>query len=226
MKPRYLKRTSGHRLTMSNYYRAQAHFYDATRWAFLYGRRRIIEMLDIQAGERVLEIGCGTGRNLVLIQEKLQGSGEVIAVDCSAPMLRKAAERVARAGWNNVTLLDEEYGRQAVRRGEVDVVVFSYSLSMMPGWQKALSCARSELQPEGRVGVVDFGPPAAGSRLFSEWLAVNHVTVDRPYVSQLRELFPERVYATRQAWGGLWSFYCYVGAAGSGATAPEYSAAC
>jgi len=69
---------------MTNYYNAQSAFYDATRWAFLYGRERLVETLDILPGERVLEIGCGTGANFDAIQKKLHNGGELIvpALSC------------------------------------------------------------------------------------------------------------------------------------------------
>jgi tRNA G46 methylase TrmB len=95
-----------HRQTMTAYYRIHSPFYDATRWAFLYGRRRLVEKLEIVPGERIIEIGCGTGANFAAIQSGLGDTGELIGIDCSAPMLRKAAERVRKHGWTNVRLLD------------------------------------------------------------------------------------------------------------------------
>jgi len=196
---------------MTNYYRTQSHFYDATRWIFLYGRRRLVEKLDIHLGERVVEIGCGTGANFSAIQRELRNSGELIGVDCSTPMLRKAAERVRRNGWTNVRLVDLEYGKETITRGKADVVLFSYSLSMIADWEIALACAHSELWPGGRIGILDFCRKANNSNWFAEWLAVNHVQVDRPYEEELRRLFTERTYMRYDAWAGLWSFYLFVG---------------
>jgi S-adenosylmethionine-diacylgycerolhomoserine-N-methlytransferase len=196
---------------MTNYYKVQSHFYDSTRWAFLYGRKRLIEKLDIRAGERVVEIGCGTGANFRAIQEGLQNTGELIGVDCSGPMLRKAEQRAQHNGWTNVQLLDLEYGKQTVTQGEADVVLFSYSLSMVEDWQRALSCALSELRRSGRVGVLDFCKAVNSSNWFTTWLAMNHVQADRPYQEELHRLFEERTYMRHDAWAGLWSFYLFVG---------------
>jgi S-adenosylmethionine-diacylgycerolhomoserine-N-methlytransferase len=160
IRPHYLRKGSSHRQTMTNYYRAQSRFYDATRWMFLYGREALIRHAGIQPGDRVLEIGCGTGRNFNAIQRRLDGTGEIIGIDCCAPMLRTAGERVRRNGWKNVRLLDLEYGKEPVTLGRSDVVFFSYSLSMIPDWTMALACAHSELWAGGRIGVVDFSKPA------------------------------------------------------------------
>jgi S-adenosylmethionine-diacylgycerolhomoserine-N-methlytransferase len=211
IRPLYLRRVSSHRQTMNNYYRAQAGFYDATRWMFLYGRETLINHSDIRPGDRVLEIGCGTGRNFNAIQRRLNGTGELIGIDCSAPMLRKAGDRVRQNSWKNVRLLDLEYGKEPVTRGRADVVLFSYSLSMIPDWTMALACAQSELWAGGRIGVVDFSRPANSSRPFAEWLAINHVNVDRPYEEKLRSLFDETRHSRHDAWAGLWSFYLFVG---------------
>ena len=200
-----------HRHTMTAYYRIHSHFYDATRWAFLYGRRRLVEKLNIHPGERVIEIGCGTGANFAAIQSKLGNTGELIGVDCSAPMLRKANERVRKNGWTNVRLFDLEYGKETITRGKADVILFSYSLSMIAGWEMALACAYSELWPGGRIGVLDFCKSTNSSNVFAEWLAFNHVQVGRPYQQKLSRLFEESTHMRYDAWAGLWSFYLYIG---------------
>jgi S-adenosylmethionine-diacylgycerolhomoserine-N-methlytransferase len=211
MRPLYLRKANSHRQTMTNYYRLQSHFYDATRWAFLYGRKRIIDMLAIRPGECVVEIGCGTGSNFEAIQASLQNSGELIGVDCSTPMLSKAAERVRRNGWQNVRLLDLEYGREPVTGGRADVVLFSYSLSMIDDWEDAISCAGSELHAGGRAGILDFCKTENSSTWFADWLAMNHVMAGRPYRHVLQRFFDERVHVRHEAWAGLWSFYLFVG---------------
>src|SRR5262245_58037106 len=99
---------------MSNDDAAQASFYDATRSIFLYGRKTLIEQIDIRPGDRVLEVGCGTGKNFAAIQRRLSGSGEIIGIDSSTPMLEKAAQRIRKNRWKNVQLLDLEYGLEPV----------------------------------------------------------------------------------------------------------------
>src|SRR6516162_624921 len=173
---------------LTAYYRIHSHFHDATRWAFLYGSRRLVEKLEIVPGERVIEIGCGTGANFAAIQSRLGNTGELIGIDCSGPMLRKAGERVRKNGWTNVRLLDLEYGKETITRGKTDAILFSYSLSMIPEWELALACAHSELWPGGRIGVLDFCKSTNSSNLFADWLAINHVQVGRPYQEGLAQL--------------------------------------
>jgi len=211
VKLRHLRNASSHRRTMTNYYNTQTDFSDATRWMFVYGRETLIGHIDIRPGERVLDIGCGAGTNFDAIQERLRGSGELIGVDCSTTMLDKAEERIRARGWKNVQLIGVEYGKEPITRGRADVVLFSYSLSMIPDWKLALACAHSELWPGGRIGVVDFLKLANSSKWFSEWLEVNQVIADRPYETELRKLFHETAHRRCSAWAGLWSFYLFVG---------------
>jgi S-adenosylmethionine-diacylgycerolhomoserine-N-methlytransferase len=48
---------------MSGYYAWQSRIYDATRWAFLFGRDALLDDLQLKPGNTVVEVGCGTGRN-------------------------------------------------------------------------------------------------------------------------------------------------------------------
>lgn len=82
---------------MNRTYRGQRHIYDFTRKYYLLGRDRMIEELDAGSGARVLEIGCGTGRNLIAAAQRYP-SARLFGVDVSTEMLTSAAFAVARAG--------------------------------------------------------------------------------------------------------------------------------
>jgi len=211
MKTDYLGAGSTHREPMTNYYCTPGRVYHGTRWMFLYGRQTLIEQVGIRPGDRVLEIGCGTGENFENIQRLLAGSGELIGIDCRPPMLQKARERMRQSGWKNVRLIDVEYGKETITRGRTDVVLFSYSLSMIPDWRMALACARSELWTGGRIGVVDFCKPVNSSKWFADWLALNRVNINEPYEQELSRLFRKTWHLRYDAWAGLWSFYVLVG---------------
>jgi S-adenosylmethionine-diacylgycerolhomoserine-N-methlytransferase len=180
---------------------------------FLYGRSHIIDDVIIRPGETVMEIGCGTGHNFAPILKRITASGKLIAVDCSAPMLKHAAARAQKQGWENIQLVDEEYGRAPVNEGQADVVLMSYSLSMIPNWQAALKCAKSELKPGGAIGIVDFwfGELGKLSEGFAHWLRVNHVEIDRPYENLLTAMFEPAQFRTYDAFAGLWKYYRFVG---------------
>jgi S-adenosylmethionine-diacylgycerolhomoserine-N-methlytransferase len=202
-----------HRETMSGYYAWHSRIYDATRWTFLFDRDAIMEDLRLMAGETVVEVGCGTGCNLPGIVRRVGATGNVIAVDCSRPMIQKCAERIQDQRWRNVELCDQVYGDTPVTNGAADVVLMSYSLSMIPSWSQVLECALAELKPGGRIGVVDFclENRNTATLAFSQWMARNHVMLDRPCLDRLFAMYRPKTYAMRRALGGLWSFYRFVG---------------
>ncbi len=89
---------------MDSIYRVQRHFYDLTRKYYLLGRDRLINELRPPAGGNVLELGCGTGRNLVTAARRYP-EARFHGVDISSMMLETAAAKVAAAALaNRITL--------------------------------------------------------------------------------------------------------------------------
>src|SRR6202049_3342720 len=82
---------------MNRMYRRQRHIYDGTRRYYLLGRDQLISGLRPDAGASVLEIGCGTGRNLVLAS-RLYPSARLFGIDVSTEMLTSAIAAISRTG--------------------------------------------------------------------------------------------------------------------------------
>lgn len=171
-------------LRMNRMYRWQRHIYDATRRYYLLGRDRMIADIGAVAGSKVLEIGCGTGRNLVQTARRYPHA-QLFGVDVSTEMLTSACATIARAGLGSRIRLaqaDATIANPRVQFGvpSFDHVMISYTLSMIPDWQRVLAAAIGQLGPGGRLHVVDFGncervPDVAG-RLLLRWLALFEVT--------------------------------------------------
>jgi SAM-dependent methyltransferase len=198
---------------MSGYYAWQSRIYDATRWAFLFGRNALLEGLQLRPGMTVVEIGSGTGHNLGAIVNRVGESGKVLAVDCAQPMLARCAERIRKNGWRNVELIDREYGFAPVAEASADAVFLSYSLSMIPDWERVIDCAARELKAGARIAVVDFclGNGATAVAGFEWWMTRNHVHIKRPYIEKLTSTFHPLNCVVRKAYGGLWSYYLFLG---------------
>lgn len=179
---------------VQRFYRLQAGIYDLTRWTILYGRRRAVDALDLQPSDSVLEIGCGTGLNLPLIQRRLDPRrGNITGVDFSPQMLARARPRVRRRRWSNVRLLQADAAALSLP-DRFDAALFSYSLSTMPDWRASLHRSIEHLKPGGRLVVLDFGSMTGlgtAGRLLHAWLRFNHVDADQPYLDELSALFPD-----------------------------------
>src|SRR5215813_1028915 len=179
---------------MNRIYRRQRHIYDATRKYFLLGRDRLIAGLDARDGHAVLEIGCGTGRNLILAAERYSGA-RFYGIDVSTEMLHSAIEAVGRAGFASrvkVAHADATAFDPAALFGvaRFDRIFISYSLSMIPCWHDVLASGHARLAPGGELHVVDFGGQAGLPRWFRtmlrRWLALFHVTPRDTLEAELR----------------------------------------
>lgn len=144
---------------MDAIYARQRHFYDLTRKYYLLGRDRLIAGLDLADGGSVIEIGCGTARNLIAIA-RAWPEARLFGIDLSEAMLTTARTNVARAGLSERIVLaqGDATGFDAVAlfgEGGFDRVVLSYTLSMIPNWLGAMGQAAQLAR--GRVEIVDFG---------------------------------------------------------------------
>jgi S-adenosylmethionine-diacylgycerolhomoserine-N-methlytransferase len=175
--------------TMENYYRFQADIYDMSRPFFLFDRDKTLKELDLNKGQTALDVGCGTGWNLKYLVEKVGSEGKVYGVDCSDSMLRKAREKVIKNGWPNVSLI-KEYAENYVIEEKADLILFSYSLTMIPDWKSALDNAIKNLKKNGRVVMLDFyvwNRFASMFNVWKNWLKVNHVNISDSHVEYIKE---------------------------------------
>ena len=169
---------------MDRIYRHQRHLYDFTRKYYLPGRDRLIDRLKPAAGDCVLEIGCGTARNLVVAARRYP-QARFFGIDVSSAMLATAAQKVGRAGLASrihvahADATDFDPGR-LFGVPQFSRIFLSFSLSMIDEWRVVLETALSRLAPGGELHIVDFGGqeglPAWFRRGFRRWLARFHVT--------------------------------------------------
>jgi S-adenosylmethionine-diacylgycerolhomoserine-N-methlytransferase len=172
-----------HAHLMDRIYRRQRYIYDITRKYYLFGRDRLISQLDLKPGARVIEVGCGTARNLVRIKKEYPDA-RLYGLDASSEMLASAERSLAHAQLTGEVKLVQAYAEELSPAlfGETepfDAVVFSYSLSMIPDWKQSLRSAIAALAPGGRLHVVDFGDLRGLGRpvevLLRAWLGLFHV---------------------------------------------------
>lgn len=164
---------------MDSVYRWQRHIYDATRKYFLFGRDRLIRGLRIPYGGAILEIGCGTGRNLSLVRA-LWPKTQIHGLDISPLMLETAADRLG--GRARLELGDAcDFNAPALfGRPHFERVMISFALSMIPAWEDAMAQAIAVLAPGGELHIVDFGEarglPTPLRWALMRWLAHFHVS--------------------------------------------------
>src|SRR5438034_1572637 len=129
-----------------------AWFYDLTFGPALHpGRVDAIRRMAIRPGDRVLEVGVGTGINAALYPTDCSVTG----IDLSSSMLEKARERVARKGVRNVRLLQMDAANLKFADDSFDIVYAPYVISVVPDPVGVAREMRRVCRPGGRIIVLN-----------------------------------------------------------------------
>jgi phosphatidylethanolamine/phosphatidyl-N-methylethanolamine N-methyltransferase len=129
-------------------YRRYARIYDTVFGPVLQpGRKAVLDALNLKPGERVLEVGVGTGINLSLYPDTCSVTG----IDFSGSMLEKARERAARKENRHVRLLQMDAADLKFADGSFDIVYAPYLISVVPDPVKVAQEMRRVCRPGGRI---------------------------------------------------------------------------
>jgi phosphatidylethanolamine/phosphatidyl-N-methylethanolamine N-methyltransferase len=134
-------------------YRRYARIYDTVFGPVLQpGRRALLERLGLKSGDRVLEVGVGTGLALSLYPSSVRITG----IDVSSEMLEKARTRVARRRLGNVeALLEMDAERMTFPDASFDKVVAMYVVSVVPRPAKLIEELHRVCKPDGEIFIVN-----------------------------------------------------------------------
>jgi len=191
---------------LHGYYRMHAPWYDLTRGSFLFGRKQLL--LDLgelwwerhgDSPPRVLEIGCGTGRNLSWLRSLWPGA-ELTGVELTDAMLEQARRRLPDA----VKLIPADV--LAWQHGQkYDWVICSYMLSMCGANRRAIEKrARDLLAPGGMLAIVDFHQtPLAW---FERWMGRNHVGFDAAWPERAASGLEIKLQRSQSAYARCWQY--------------------
>jgi S-adenosylmethionine-diacylgycerolhomoserine-N-methlytransferase len=199
IKPR--KKTS-HQKQMEEFYKDQADSYDSFRKRLLPARADLFKMIEKwNPGPRWVDFGAGTGSNLEYIN--LKHFEEIYLVDLSQSLLKIAEERCKTIQGINIQILHQDV-LDFNKTDSVDLVTFSYSLTMIPNWMAALEKAYQILKPGGLIAVVDFHIPPKDSEqvnasffdnhFWPAWFAWDGVYLSRDHVTDLKNHFSTLFY--------------------------------
>ncbi len=144
------------------------------RWARLYDllarapgvrslRARTADTLALEAGDTVVEMGCGTGANFPYLRGQVGPDGRVVGVDLTPGMLGVARDRVVQAGWRNVAVLAGDATRPPLC-APADAVVATFLVGMLGDPAAAVERWCDALRPGGRLVLLNASPsehPAA-----------------------------------------------------------------
>jgi len=195
---------------IKNYYKLHAKIYDLTRWSFLFGRNEILQRLPIERAKpiTILEVGCGTGVNIKRLAQQFPNA-KLIGIDVSGDMLQKAKENTAPYK-ERIAFIEAPYGKDSKIAGGVDVVLCSYSLTMInPQWQEVILKAKEDLRVGGYIAVTDFHQ--SRFKWFERHMGNNHVRMNGHLLPFLQQQFSTEFAEERNAYLGVWQFLMYLG---------------
>lgn len=152
--------------TVTRAYRRYAPFYDMVFGpAFHFGRKKTVQRMNTLGGERVLEIGVGTGLSL----PDYNGGKIITGIDLSDEMLRHASRRVEEDRLDNVIgLLKMDAEQLAFADGAFDVVVAMFVMSVVPDPRRCLAEMQRVCKPEGKIVICNHF--ADGDNQWTRWV--------------------------------------------------------
>ena len=158
-------------------YKLYAPAYDLVfDWIFHPGREAAIQLLDVQGGDHILEVGIGTGLNLPLYPTHCRITG----IDLSEEMLEKAHEKVVELELSNVTLKAMDATVMDFGDDEFDRAVATYTISAVPDPVGVLGEMRRVVKPGGNL------------------VLLNHFRSQKPVIGRLEDLVAP--VCTRLGW--------------------------
>ncbi|MCA8997435.1 MAG: class I SAM-dependent methyltransferase [Planctomycetaceae bacterium] len=194
-------RGTTHQERLESFYSGQAQGYDDFRRRMLHSRQEMIQSIPVPESGIWVDLGAGTGENAEHIGENIAKLQKMYLVDLSESLLEQASRRIAARSWTNVEPVCYDATTFAPTEGQVDVVTFSYSLTMIPDWFRAIDHAYELLKPGGMIGVVDFyvarkhpsdehiRHPWSTRTFWPTWFASDNVFLSPDHLPYLRNKF-------------------------------------
>ncbi len=164
----YRKRAKHYNITANLYY-----LIGLREWEY---RKKAVDALNLQGGDTVVEIGCGTGLNFSLLQQAIGPDGKIIGVDLTDAMLAQARKRIEEKGWANIELVLSDAASYKFPQG-IDGVISTFALTLVAEYDKVIQNGCRALKPGKRWVVIDLKMPSGRV----SWLAPLLVFLTRPF---------------------------------------------
>lgn len=176
------------------YYDKFSKVYDllSPKWYYHKGRSYAIQQLDLEEGQTILNLPCGTGQNFKYFQKYLNGTGRIIGIDLSRGMLQKAQNKVKQNDWQNIefyqadaTKININWLKKNIEQSiQIDAVFCDLGLSGFSQWQAIIDNMLELLKQKGVLVIMDWYIPKPTLRgAFIRWIGKGEV--DRPIYQYL-----------------------------------------
>lgn len=121
-------------------------------------RKKAVQDLHLKTGDKVVDLGCGTGLNFSLLREKVGPGGKIIGVDLSSEMLERAKNRVEKRGWENVELVQSDMAEFQIPP-HTDGVLSTLAITMSPHYDEIIKRIADTLETGKRMSIFELQKP-------------------------------------------------------------------
>jgi ubiquinone/menaquinone biosynthesis C-methylase UbiE len=144
-----------------------SYYYDFVTLCFYRNaRKKLINSINIKENDNILIIACGTGQSFALFQEKLRGTGQIVAVDSSEGMLKQSRKKICSNNWKNIRLIQADardisidfFAKMGIH-SQFDVVIGELAFSVIPEYEKVMKNSIDLLINGGKIGLLDWYRP-------------------------------------------------------------------
>jgi ubiquinone/menaquinone biosynthesis C-methylase UbiE len=126
-------------------------------------RKKAVHALNLNHGDTVVEIGCGTGLNFSLLQKVIGSEGRIIGIDLTEEMLEEAKRLVKKKDWRNVELVNSDAAEFKFPEN-IDGIISTFAITLIPEFDQVIKNGCRALKKEKRCIVLDLKMP-------SNWLS-------------------------------------------------------
>ncbi len=134
-----------------------------------------IAELRLAPGDTVVDLGTGTGRNLLVLAEIVGPTGRVIGVDLSPRMLRRAQHKIDRRDLLSVELIEADMATVEIPE-DTAAVLATYAIEMLPNYDEVIELLSAQM-PSGRIAVNGLRHPER----WPEWVIKVATAINRPF---------------------------------------------
>ena len=183
---------SGNSDFMNKYYQNQAKNYDAYRFNMLHGKKNMMYGIPFKKDMNILVLAGGTGDILDYITDFIPQCKEITISDISTPMIKEARNKINKYKWTNVKAIVND-ATKLQEKNKYDLIIISYSITMIPDWEKALINCKNALKNNGYLACSDFTIDIKQNWINQQFwkfiFSLSHIKLSTLHIHKLKKLF-------------------------------------
>ena len=178
-------------------YKYQSEYYNNHRSRMLHGKKELFNRLVFKKNERVMVVAGGTCD--ILDRFPIEQLKDVKLTDISEPLLDNANKMKEKNGWgDNVKIINEDVCKLN-EEDKYDMIIITYSLTMIPDWKLTLKKIHTALKKKGRFIITDY--ISHKNSWWSLWFKQVGIYLNEEHIEEMKNLYGEPIWLERKMGG-------------------------